>query len=153
MDEVTNEIHSVVTDEDFEKGLSYDEDMITPLTAISIPDGKKFNFFVESQKYYDKYQVDIVSDGLKIISTFCTCPKYNIDHSCKHIAATLISYSNKIFYKPSNTQIKFKSNLLLSEIANLFNEEPFRKERLQGIGFRNQFFGFLRLSCVWQSCR
>ncbi len=130
MDEVTNEIHSVVTSEDFEKGLSYDEDMITPLTAISIPDGKKFNFFVESQKYYDKYQVDIVSDGLKIISTFCTCPKYNIDHSCKHIAATLISYSNKIFYKPSNTQIKFKSNLLLSEIANLFNEEPFRKERV-----------------------
>ena len=109
---VENEILKVVSASDYEKGIDYDEDYVNYISVIQVEKRKRYQFLVESERYYSKYGVQIDIQDNHIVKTFCTCPQYASTKSCKHIAASLVSYSDKLF--------NFKMKKVLNRNLSLF---------------------------------
>lgn len=74
-------------------------------------------FNVNSQHYSYYYDVNIISNGKQVLSFYCECPQFSAVHSCKHVAACLMNYSDLIFNKPTSTLSI--SNEILSEFCTL----------------------------------
>lgn len=104
---------------DYQKGLNYDEDAIYPYDTYVDSLGRHFEFSVQSQSSYLEYEVSILLRG-KDISAFCDCKQFSKTHSCKHLAACLICYSNEIFKTESPRTIEQKSKDFLQQLKQDF---------------------------------
>ena len=68
----------------------------------TIPRGKNdlvHIFRVNSQHSSYYYDVNIISNDNKIVSYYCECSQFSNMHTCKHVAACLLNYSDLIFDK------------------------------------------------------
>lgn len=116
INEVEAKILQIVSKEDYEAGLKYDEDAIFMYSPYVNYNGKHFPFSVDSEAGYLDYEVEILLKGGKIF-TECDCPKFRRSKSCCHVAACLISYSDYIFAMESNESIKKKSLTFLENLT------------------------------------
>ena len=135
MDEIEKTIRKVVGTSDYQKGLNYDEDLIDYVGVTKIEGKKRFQFLVESESSYRKYMVQIHMENEKIAETFCTCPKFSGDHSCKHIAACLICYSDKLLNPENTKSVEQKTKQLFQKLQNEFQSDLERKEEVQIIPY------------------
>ena len=98
IDDITKKILQVVLKSDYFKGMNYDENYLEFVSSTKLSaHNKKFQFLVESEKNKQKYMVQIEINDNNIVNTFCTCPRFKTTGSCKHVAACLIVFSDKIF--------------------------------------------------------
>ena len=105
MNEIEQSIRELVNTSDYQKGLEYDEDYLKFVGVTNVSDKRRLQFLVESESSYRKYLVQVETQFDEVVSTYCTCPQFQATHSCKHLAACLISFSNEIFplIKPKDT--------------------------------------------------
>ena len=129
MQEIENEIKRWVITSDYLKGTNYDEEGIDYIGKTRIDKEFRHQFLVESESSYKKYMVQIEMLNNHISSTYCTCKKYQGTHSCKHLAACLISYSEKIFANKQQS-VEASSSLLLSKLKTRFHFNNMRKEEV-----------------------
>lgn len=129
MQEIENEIKRWVITSDYLKGTNYDEEGIDYIGKTRIDKEIRHQFLVESESSYKKYMVQIEMLNNHISSTYCTCKKYQGTHSCKHLAACLISYSEKIFANKQQS-VEASSSLLLSKLKTRFHFNNMRKEEV-----------------------
>lgn len=121
-------IIQIVNKVNYLKGQNYNPEDIELKKIIYLTNKSKiFKFEVESQRTHDKYKVDITTQNNDIIATYCSCPQYEIDSKCKHIAACLIKEKNKIFeLKPEIKNISI-SDIILKNLKiptkNILNLE------------------------------
>ena len=127
---VENEILKVISESDYEKGINYDEDYVNYVSVMQVEKRKRYQFLVESERYYSKYGVQIDMQDNHIVKTFCTCPQYASTRSCKHIAASLVSYSDKLFNFKNEKSIEQKSLAILSKL-NKNSDTKTRKEEVK----------------------
>ena len=118
MDEIQNEIIRVTGISDYEKGLNYDEDYIKYVGVTDFQNKKKFQFLVHSESSSSKYLVQVFVDYKHISSTFCTCPRFYQNDTCKHVAACLITYSNIISGTPPTRPPKILFPLRSSNVKS-----------------------------------
>ena len=118
---VENEILKVISASDYEKGINYDEDYVNYVSVTQVEKRKRYQFLVESERYYSKYGVQIDMQDNHIVKTFCTCPQYYSTKSCKHIAASLVSYSDKLFHVYFQLLFAFNSTTLPTLFSPAFN--------------------------------
>ncbi len=131
MDEVKKEILKVVDRSDYIKGLNYDEDALEYISVATIDNQKRFQFLVHSESSYRKYMVQVDTKFNEIKNTFCTCPQFNSFHSCKHVAACLVCYSDKILNSIDEKNVEKKTKLLFDKLAKVFeNDYTIKKEVL-----------------------
>ena len=120
---VENEILKVISASDYEKGINYDEDYVNYVSVTQVEKRKRYQFLVGSERYYSKYGVQIDMQDNHIVKTFCTCPQYYSTKSCKHIAASLVSYSDKLFNFKNEKSIEQKSLAILSKLNKNSNNK------------------------------
>lgn len=135
MDNIEKEILSVVTRQDYQKGLDYEEDYIDHVGTSNVDGKKTLQFLVESERTYQKYVVQIDSKEGKIKRTFCTCPQFRETHSCKHVAACLVCYSEKLLNVEDNKSIELKTKQLFQKLKTEFEGEITKKEEVQVIPY------------------
>ena len=117
-DIITKKIKEVVWNSDLEKGENYPQNYILPLNYITFTnDAKLFKFKVQSQNTRNIYKCEVLEQNGKIIKTNCTCPKFESDDSCKHIASILINYANDIFELTKEERNLTISKKILSEFC------------------------------------
>lgn len=129
MEEIKKEILKVVSISDYKKGMDYEESYIEYINTMSFLGSKRIQFLVESETSYRKYMVQIEIKNKQITSTSCTCPKFLESDSCKHVAACLLVYSDKIFTF-SNASLSQKSLQMLKNLKNEFSQLHSRKEEV-----------------------
>ena len=71
-------------------------------------------FQVNSQHRYYYYDVNIITRDNDIVSFYCECKQFANNHTCKHVAACLLNYGNKIIKEPPTLQV------LSNDILNYF---------------------------------
>lgn len=82
----------------YEKGKTYNKYYVKYLEEYRLVGASLFKFLVESQSYNTYYHVNIIASRNEILRKTCTCPQYRSNYStCKHIAACMLLYSEKIF--------------------------------------------------------
>lgn len=131
MDQIEEQILQVVTRLDYKKGLNYDEDYIEYVATSVIEGQKRFQFLVESESSYRKYMVQIYTKENKIKKTFCSCPQFTTSNSCKHVAACLVCYSDKMLNVQDEKSLEDKTKKLFQKISKEFEEEVTRKEEVK----------------------
>ena len=113
-------IARVVQSYDIRKGLFYDSDYINLDYVSRVNLKKEFHFVVESESVYDKfYDVVITMLNGDVYSTKCNCKQYRAFNSCKHVAACLIHYEDKIFEE----DIPEDPLVLSKKILDIFKEK------------------------------
>lgn len=135
MDEIEKKILDLVSKSDYEKGLDYDEDYIDYVATTVIDGQKRFQFLVNSESTYRKYMVQIYMKKGSNPKTYCTCPKFKSDQSCKHVAACLVCYSDRILNVQDNKTIEQKTKQIFQKITKEFQEEITRKDEVQVIPY------------------
>lgn len=128
--EIQEEIRKQLTPSDYAKGTRYNEDYIEYIGKTIIDDDNRYQFLVESESSYKKYMVQIQTHNNHISSIYCTCPKYQESHSCKHIAACLISYSDQILCYQDEQSNEKASSMLLAKLKIKFQRNSNRKEEV-----------------------
>ncbi len=116
INDIESKILQLVSKEDYETGMKYDEDAIFMYSPYVNYSGKHFPFSVSTDTNYLDYEVEVLIKGGKIF-TECDCPKFRRNKSCQHVAACLISYSDYIFKMESNESIKKKSLAFLDNLT------------------------------------
>ena len=130
MDELQNKILDWVNEVDYNKGLDYNEDYIEHVSSTGTSD-KKHQFLVESESSYRKYIVQIDVDRLnRIKDVYCTCPQFIRTHSCKHVAACLICYSDVLFAKKVEKTVQQKTTQLFQLMEKEYSEENINKKEV-----------------------
>ena len=129
IEEIKQKILSAVASRDYQKGMNYEESYIDYINCTYFDNSKRFQFLVESESSYQKYMVQIEMVGQDIKKTLCTCLQFQQYHSCKHVAACLIIYSNKMFSLPKETITK-KSVAFLEKLKKQFTQEHLKKEEV-----------------------
>ena len=130
MDELQNKILDWVNEVDYNKGLDYNEDYIEHVSSTGTSD-KKHQFLVESESSYRKYIVQIDVDRLnRIKDVYCTCPQLIRTHSCKHVAACLICYSDVLFAKKVEKTVQQKTTQLFQLMEKEYSEENINKKEV-----------------------
>ena len=129
IEEIKQKILSAVAPRDYQKGMNYEESYVDYINCTHFDNSKRFQFLVESESSYQKYMVQIEMVGQDIKKTLCTCLQFQQYHSCKHVAACLIIYSNKMFALPKETITK-KSVAFLTKLKRQFNQENIKKEEV-----------------------
>ena len=114
IDEVKQKILQLVSRQDYIKGLDYDENYIDYIGSSGPTYNLKMQFFVQSERTYRKYLVQVDKHGSEVDAVFCTCPQFRETDSCKHVAACLLLYSDKIFQATSKETLKNKSTSFLN---------------------------------------
>ncbi len=130
MNNIEKLILQIVNKDDYELGLEYDEDNIYMDEPYTNNSGKHFIFVVYN--YRVDYNVHILKNQNRF-RFFCDCSKFYHFHSCEHLAACLISYSNEIF-ETGTTKFKLeeKSKLFLNRLKNNYNSKSLGvKKQLQ----------------------
>lgn len=123
------------------KGQNYDLNKIKLIKIIHMSDKSKiYKFTVESERTAQTYQVDITNKNDDIVLTYCSCPQFEKENKCKHIAACLIKEQNKIF-----TNEKKDNNIEIAHLIlqNLINNETTNKEKLNlelELNFKNSYY-------------
>jgi len=135
MDEVEKKILKVVTRADYKKGLNYDEDYIEYIGVTTVEKEKRFQFLVESESSYRKYMTEIYVTHGNITKTLCTCPQFLSTHSCKHVAACLVCYSDKILNYEDDKSVVLKTKQLFLKLQNEFSLENTIKEEVQVVPY------------------
>lgn len=112
-------ILSVVPAYDYRKGLNYiDEIQLDYISKKNMQ--KEFHFIVESETVYDRYYNTIITTkDSEVINTRCNCRQFAAFHSCKHIAACLIKFEDKIF----GNEIIENPIEISSKILDMFKEK------------------------------
>lgn len=82
---------------------------------LKIAEDGYFSFVVESEREYLYYDVVIETIEGEIASATCTCPEYDVDGCCKHIAACLYHYNDTIFPISDEERRLLVSKSLLDE--------------------------------------
>ncbi len=59
-----------------------------------------YRFFVQSERSYEYYTVNIILNRGKIFRYMCNCEQFRSYNTCKHVAACFCKYSKDIFPKP-----------------------------------------------------
>ena len=119
-DIIIKKIKEVVLNSDYEKGKDYPKNYILPLNCITFTnEAKLFKFKVQSQNTRNIYKCEVLEKDGKIIKTNCTCPKFEGDESCKHIASILIGYANDIFELTKEEKKLTISKKILKEFSNI----------------------------------
>lgn len=129
IEDVKKKILEVVSKSDYEQGLEYDENYIEYVNYTNLFQVKRFQFLVESEHSYRKYMVQIEISGSEISNTYCTCPQFRLTNSCKHIAACLIIYSDRIL-KSSKESTEKKSQHLLAKLKDQFQHTTLQKKEI-----------------------
>ncbi len=130
MNNIEKEILKVVEKTDYQKGLNYEEEKIKYVGKTEIDHQKQYQFLVTSEETYRKYVVQIIISKNQIQDTFCTCPQFKSFHSCKHVAACLTCYSEKLFAMKNINSITEKTQKLFQKFAQVFEEETGKKEEV-----------------------
>lgn len=131
MNNIEKEILKIVNHSDYQKGLNYDEDLIDLVGQTKDQNQKTFQFLVESERTYQKYVVQIAVRKNQVVRTFCTCPQFQQTDSCKHLAACLTCYSDKIFNQEEPKALELKTKKLFQKLKNEFQEETVKKEEVR----------------------
>ena len=122
MDELQNKILEWVSKTDYNKGLNYNEDYIEHVSTTGQTE-KKYQFLVESESSYRKYIVQIDTNQYKNIKkTYCTCPQFLNNGSCKHVAACLICYSDILLAKKNEKTVQQKTTQLFQLMEKEYEE-------------------------------
>ena len=101
------------------KGLNYNN-YITLVDENEFNDGSSiYYFYVKSESFRRFYSVNIKVKNNKLLSYNCTCPQFELNHTCKHIAACLFKYDEDIFKTPIDT-FKITNDFLNSFSSNSF---------------------------------
>ena len=130
MDEVTQKILQVVNKSDYVKGMNYNEDAIDYTGNATVNGQKRFQFLIRSESSYQKYMVQVVVRNNKITDTYCSCPQFANTDSCKHVAACLICYSEKLINVNSEASIKQKTISLFQKFQKEFEVDEGKKEEI-----------------------
>ena len=128
MEEIKKEILQIVSVSDYKKGMNYEESYIEYINTTNFLGSKRLQFLVESESSYRKYMVQIETKNNQISTVSCTCPKFLESDSCKHVAACLITYSDKIFVSTSN--VPRKSLIVLNNLKEQFTHTKNKKEEV-----------------------
>ena len=121
LQEIDNIIKNVVSEEDYNNGLLIDEDDIILMNTYD----NNYNFIVKEDR--KPYIVRIVTQKNNVKYTECTCIDHQKEKTCKHVAACLITYSNKLFNFKSEIDIINKTKELF-KIFNNDNSKKIKKE-------------------------
>lgn len=96
-------------------------------------------FQVDSQQYFYYYDVNIVTRRNEIIGCYCECKQFRSNHTCKHVAACLINYSDIIFKEPPSP-LEISNNILEIFRSDTKNSKNTIKEAV-GIDIELDFNG------------
>lgn len=135
MDNIEKEILKAVTRLDYQKGLNYDEDYIDHVGTSNISNQKTLQFLVESERSNKKYVVQVDSKNGRINRTFCTCPQFRETQSCKHVAACLVCYSDKLLSIQDTKVVELKTKQLFQKLKSEFENEIAKKEEVHVIPY------------------
>ncbi len=125
--QVENKILKVISLHDYKKGLYY-KGLIQLNRLIKNNDKTEYFLSVQSEnKRYQTYDVQIdINNNAEVINTYCECKQYEIYGSCKHIAASLIYYQNKMFKDEEEEKRQISLDIL-----NRFYEEKKSKFKIR----------------------
>ncbi len=126
INEITEKILKVVSQADYTKGLNYNENYIEYMGVSTVSNQKRYQFLVRSERESTKYLVQIVCKNSQIIDTYCSCPRFRQADSCKHVAAALTSYSNKIFSFQKENHFQ-ATKQLIEKMTKEFSEKTEKK--------------------------
>ncbi len=129
IEEIKKNILNAVSRLDYHKGMNYEESYVDYINCTTFENSKRYQFLVESERTYRKYMVQIEMQGANIQKTLCTCEQFQKTDSCKHVAACLIIYSDKIFPPPKDL-IEKKSTQLLERLKKQFSLPTPKKEEV-----------------------
>lgn len=76
-----------------------------------------YKFKVRSSQNVHLYTTEIIMKERKILSAACTCPQYEIDGKCKHIAAVLYAHESLLFEEKAPNQELILSEKILSSLS------------------------------------
>ena len=101
----------------YEKGKNYKKSYLRYMNSHDFYDGSKIHMFdVESESYNLYYDVYIFVKNNRIIKNTCSCLQYKKTHTCKHISACILNYSDKLFEKALDEYE------VSNKILDIFNE-------------------------------
>ena len=93
-------------------------------------------FKVNSQHFNYYYDVNIITRKDSIVSYYCECDEFSRNHTCKHVAASLINYGDLIL-ENAHTDLDVSNNILeifknnvggIKETINVLIELDFSKK-------------------------
>lgn len=119
---------NIVGDDNYIKGENYYPESIKLQKIIHLTKKNKiYKFEIESERINQKYNVDITTQNDEVILTYCSCPQFEKENKCKHIAACLIKEQTKIFNEEKN-----QKNIDISEkiFNNLLRNNLYEKQQL-----------------------
>lgn len=91
-------IIDIVNKTNYEKAKNYNQEKINLIKIIHLASKAKiYKFEIKSQNTDNIYKVDITTKNNEVFLTYCSCPQYEKEQTCKHIAACLIKEQDKIF--------------------------------------------------------
>ena len=127
---ITKEILRVINQSDYQKGSQYNEDYIDFIGVTTIDRNKRFQFLVESESSHKKYMVQIEMNQNKIEATYCTCSQWQSIHSCKHVAACSILYSDQLFSFVNEKVLEQKSQIILRRLSEQYKQNSKKKKEV-----------------------
>jgi len=85
------------------EGRKIDPEDITYIDSERVVNGGNIHYFVvDDYRYYGYNNVYVISKDDELRSFGCNCRQYYSKGTCKHIAACIIRYQDKIFSKPKD---------------------------------------------------
>lgn len=100
------------------KGENFPKKNIVNPKEIPFRGGTKlYTFKIRSETRSQIYTVQIILKERKIMSMNCTCPKYEMSGKCKHIAAVLLEYGNRLFNYQEVDQTLLISKKILETLS------------------------------------
>lgn len=137
---VENKIINVVGQLNFLKGNNYDMNKIKLIKIIHMTDKSKiYKFSVESERIPQLYNVDITNKNNEIVLTYCSCPQFEKEKKCKHIAACLIKEQDKIFNNEKQKENINISDLIFKNIINNNSSKQLLKLELE-LNFHENYY-------------
>ncbi len=139
---IEEKIINCVNQLNYLKGNDYDFNKIEMLKIIHMTDKSKiYKFSVTSESTDNKYKTDITTKNNEIILTYCSCPQFEKENKCKHIAACLIKEQQKIFTEEKKVKRTDISHTIFKNILNS-NTEPNQQLQLElELNFRKNYYG------------
>lgn len=128
-DEVKDLTKNILGYDSYTKGLEYPSFYIGLFDIDKYIDNSKiYCFYVRSESYYAYYDVKIRVKNNNIYSLYCSCSQFSNNHTCKHIAASILKYHDEIFEKPKDV-FDITNNFL--ELFKEENKEKNVKEKMK----------------------
>lgn len=145
IEEVKKQILKSVKLSDYQKGLDYYEEYVRYVMGTNVGYAIRHQFLVESESTYKKYIVQVSVNNNEITDTFCTCPRFAENGSCKHVAASCIIYSEKLFKIMDEKRIKEKSLTLLNRLKSNHEDVSLVKQQVSLVPYlsiEKSYYGY-----------